>query len=82
MRYALTKPGGDKTLGYGNISRCGEGGAVLGVSGIRELARRLGIPRTPVDRLFDLNHHSRLDHIEAAFGALGKPLAVAVHDAA
>jgi len=47
-----------------------------------ELALRLGIPKTTVDRLFDLDHHSRLDHIEAAFAALGKRLAVAVQDAA
>jgi len=47
-----------------------------------ELARRLAIPKTTVDRLFDLNHHSRLDHIEAALAALGKRLAVAVQDAA
>jgi antitoxin HicB len=53
-------------------------------SGIRkaELARRLGIPSANVDRLFDLNHHSRLDHIEAAFRALGKQLAIEVNDAA
>src|SRR5437773_8510408 len=37
-----------------------------------ELAARLGIPKTNVDRLFDLSHHSRLDQIEAAFLALGK----------
>jgi antitoxin HicB len=47
-----------------------------------ELARRLGIPKTTVDRLFNLDHHSRLDHIEAAFAALGKRLAVEVRDAA
>jgi len=75
MRYALTKPGGGQNPGIWKYLEMRRGGAVLGVSGIRELARRLGIPRTPVDRLFDLNHHSRLDHIEAAFGALGKPLA-------
>jgi antitoxin HicB len=53
-------------------------------SGIRkaELARRLGIPSANIDRLFDLNHHSRLDHIEAAFLALGKQLAIEVNDAA
>jgi antitoxin HicB len=53
-------------------------------SGIRkaDLARRLGIPSANVDRLFDLNHHSRLDHIEAAFLALGKQLAIEVNDAA
>lgn len=53
-------------------------------SGIRktELANRLGIPKTNVDRLFDLNHHSRLDHIEAAFTALGKVLSIEIRDAA
>jgi antitoxin HicB len=53
-------------------------------SGIKkvELARRLGIPKTTVDRLFDLDHHSRLDQIEGAFAALGKRLAVEVQDAA
>jgi len=53
-------------------------------SGMRkaELARRLGIPKTTVDRLFDLDHHSRLDQIEAAFAALGKRIAFEVRDAA
>jgi antitoxin HicB len=53
-------------------------------SGIRkaELARRLGIPKTNVDRLFDLRHQSRLDQIEAAFRALGKVLSIEVRDAA
>jgi antitoxin HicB len=53
-------------------------------SGLRkvDLARRLGISKTVVDRLFDLNHHSRLDQIEAAFAALGKRLAVQIEDAA
>jgi antitoxin HicB len=52
--------------------------------GIRkaELARRLGIPKTNVDRLFDLRHQSRLDQIEAAFQALGKILGIEVRDAA
>ena len=47
-----------------------------------ELARRLGIPKTSVERLFDLQHHSRLDHIEAAFKALGKEIRIEVRDAA
>ncbi len=53
-------------------------------SGIRkvDLARRLGIPKTTVDRLFDLDNHSRLDQIEAAFAVLGKRLAIEVKDAA
>jgi antitoxin HicB len=36
-----------------------------------ELARRLGWHRPQVDRLFNLNHASRLDQIEAAARALG-----------
>jgi antitoxin HicB len=36
-----------------------------------ELARRLGWNRNSVDRLFDVNHASRLEQIEAALGALG-----------
>jgi antitoxin HicB len=53
-------------------------------SGLRkvDLARRLGIPKTVIDRLFDLYHHSRLDQIEAAFAALWKRLAVQIEDAA
>jgi antitoxin HicB len=53
-------------------------------SGIRkaELARRLRIPKTTVDRLFDFENHTRLDQIEAAFAALGKELSIIVRDAA
>jgi antitoxin HicB len=53
-------------------------------SGVKkaELARRLDIPKTSVDRLFDLDDPSRLDQIEAAFAALGKRIAVEVQDAA
>ncbi len=36
-----------------------------------ELARRLGWSGPQVDRLFDLNHASRLDQLDAAFAALG-----------
>jgi antitoxin HicB len=58
--------------------------SVFRASGIKkvELASRLGIPKTTVDRLFDLDHHSRLDQIETAFAALGKRLAVEVQDTA
>ena len=57
---------------------------VFVASGIRkaELARRLGIPKTTIDRLFDFGNHTRLDQIEAAFAALGKRLALEVQDAA
>jgi len=53
-------------------------------SGIRktEMARRLGIPKTTVDRLFDFSNHTRLDRIEAAFAAVGKRLSIEVEDAA
>ncbi|HEX9906601.1 MAG TPA: type II toxin-antitoxin system HicB family antitoxin [Propylenella sp.] len=36
-----------------------------------ELARRLGWHREQVDRLFRLDHNSRIDQLEAAFAALG-----------
>ncbi len=43
-----------------------------------ELARRIGIAKTNVDRLFDLDHASRLGQIEDAFRALGKQLELRV----
>jgi antitoxin HicB len=43
-----------------------------------ELARRLGWHVPQVDRLFDLNHASRFDQIEAAARALGRHIEVAV----
>jgi antitoxin HicB len=53
-------------------------------SGIRkaELGRRLALPKTSVERLFDLSHHSRFDQIEAAFHALGKEISIQVRNAA
>lgn len=47
-----------------------------------EFARRIGMPKTHIDRLFSLRHHSRLDQIEAAFAALGKRLHVEARNAA
>jgi antitoxin HicB len=47
-----------------------------------EFARRIGIPKTHIERLFSLRHHSRLDQMEAAFAALGKRLHVEARDAA
>jgi antitoxin HicB len=47
-----------------------------------ELARRIGIPRQQIERLLDLQHSSRLEHIEAAFRALNKRLVVSTEDAA
>ena len=47
-----------------------------------EFARRIDIPKTHIDRLFSLRHHSRLDQIESACAALGKRLHVEMRDAA
>ena len=47
-----------------------------------EFARRVGIPRTHVDRLFSLRHRSRLEQLEAAFAAMGKTLRLEVMSAA
>jgi antitoxin HicB len=47
-----------------------------------ELARRLGIPKTVIDRLFDFGTSTRLEQLEAAFAALGKKIDVSVRDAA
>ncbi|MDP1736327.1 MAG: hypothetical protein Q8L23_02685 [Caulobacter sp.] len=43
-----------------------------------ELCRRLGWHREQVDRLFRLDHASRLDQLEAAFAALGHRIDLAV----
>ena len=47
-----------------------------------ELARRLSWKRESVDRLFRLDHASRLEQLEAAFAALGQAVSVSVHAAA
>ena len=47
-----------------------------------ELARRLGWHREQVDRLFRLDHKSRVDQLEAAFRALGNEIAVEIKAAA
>ena len=47
-----------------------------------ELARRLGMPKANVDRLFSLSRKTRFDQIEAAFAALGKRVDISVNDAA
>jgi antitoxin HicB len=56
----------------------------LAASGLTraELARRLGWNRESVDRLFRLDHRSRLEQIEAAFRALGREVTVAVRHVA
>jgi antitoxin HicB len=47
-----------------------------------ELARRMKISPSQVDRLLDITHHSKLDQIEAAFAAIGKRLRIKILDAA
>lgn len=58
--------------------------SIFRASGVRkaELARRIGIPKTNIERLFDLDHASRFDQIEAAFRAIGKKIEVRISDAA
>jgi antitoxin HicB len=53
-------------------------------SGVRkaDLARRLGISKTQVERLLDLGHGSSLGQVERAFRALHKRLELSVKDAA
>jgi antitoxin HicB len=47
-----------------------------------DLARALGVTQNVADRLVDLNHASKLDHIERALLLLGKRLVIAVDTAA
>lgn len=47
-----------------------------------ELASRLGCDARQVRRLLDLDHNSRLDHLDAALHALGKRFVLDVRDAA
>jgi antitoxin HicB len=47
-----------------------------------ELSRRLGWNRESVDRLFRLDHSSRLDQTEAAFRALGGAVTLSVEQTA
>jgi antitoxin HicB len=47
-----------------------------------ELARRLSWNRESVDRLFRLDHRSRLEQIEAAFSALGRKVDIRIREAA
>jgi antitoxin HicB len=44
-----------------------------------ELARRLNWKRESVDRLFRLNHVTRLEQFVAAFRALGHRVEISVH---
>jgi len=53
-------------------------------AGIRkaELARRLNIPKANIDRLFDVRHSSRIEHLEAAFRAIGMEMSIDIKRAA
>lgn len=50
--------------------------------GKAELARRLGWHLPQVDRVLDLHHASRLDHVTAALGALGFSMRIEISKAA
>jgi antitoxin HicB len=45
-----------------------------------DLARRMGIPKQQVERLFDFRRQSRLDQIEKAFQVIGSRLVLTVED--
>jgi len=47
-----------------------------------ELARRLGMAKGNLDRLFDSTHSTRFEHLEAAFLAIGKRLDIGIREAA
>jgi antitoxin HicB len=53
-------------------------------SGLRkaDFARRIGIHKTHIERLFSLRHRSRLEQIESAFAVLGKRLYIEARNAA
>jgi|ERR1700722_5811751 hypothetical protein len=53
-------------------------------SGMRkaELARRLKTSRGNIERLFDLQHSTRVELLESAFGILGRRLSIGVEKAA
>lgn len=50
--------------------------------GKAELGRRLDCHLPQIDRLLAMKHGSKLEQLEAAFGALGKRLVVSVEDVA
>jgi antitoxin HicB len=56
-----------RLLTQGNITRA-------------ELMRRLNWKRESVDRLFRLNHATRLEQFDAAFRALGRQVEISVHE--
>lgn len=43
-----------------------------------ELAKRIGKPKQEITRLFDLNHATKIDAVQAAAKALGKELAISM----
>jgi antitoxin HicB len=46
-----------------------------------DLARRLRVAPSQVDRLLDIAHHSKVDQLEAAFAAIGKKVAILIEAA-
>lgn len=58
--------------------------SVFRASGMKkaELARRVSMAKSNLDRLFDLKHQSRLDQLEAALAAMNKHMWIEVRGAA
>ena len=46
--------------------------------GKAELGRRLGWRLSHVDKVLDIQHQSRMDHMDAALGAIGRQLQVSI----
>jgi antitoxin HicB len=68
-------PLGQAKLGLYEAMRTGRVGKA-------ELARRLNCHLAQIDRLLDLTHSSKLDHLVRALAAVGKKVTVQVADAA
>lgn len=89
-RLAFPKPSkiGGKNMYYVSLPPLVEAKAALyqtmhsGSVRKADLARRLGCPKSSVDRLLDFNHASRLEQIDQAFRILGKRLIIDVRNAA
>src|SRR5262245_44157877 len=85
-RLSLPKPGRSKGKGIHLVSLPLLQSAKVGLyfamrkEGVRkaDLARRMGIQKSQVDRLLDLNRASRMDQVEAAFEALNKKLTIVI----
>jgi antitoxin HicB len=80
-----TGPGGPETLRISLLAElklllyagCKQAGVTRA-----QLATRLGLDRAAVDRLFRIDHPTRVDQFDAAFAALGSPVRIVAGRAA